>query len=303
MSGTRYYTPNQFEVDANGVPLAGAQLFFYVTGTSTPQNTYSDVNLTVPNANPVIADGNGRFGSIFLSPSPAYKVQLWSAPTVDNPTGSQIWSEDPVGPGSGNVPQATAGIIGEVRMFAGLAASVPTGWYLCFGQTKNITDFPAAYSVLGTTWGGDGVTTFGLPDFRGRTGFGVDNMGGAAANRVTSGVSGIAGTTLGASGGDQRTQSHTHTVNDPEHFHAITDPGHFHAEQIGQGSGGSFAGWSFNTSSNAVFGTTTNTETINTGIDATQTAATGITNATYGAGGSQNMPPTNMLNFIIYLGA
>ena len=41
-TGVRYYTPNPFEVDANGVPLAGAQLFFYITQTSTPLNTYQD---------------------------------------------------------------------------------------------------------------------------------------------------------------------------------------------------------------------------------------------------------------------
>lgn len=51
-----------------------------------------------------------------------------------------------------------------------------------------------------------------LPDLRGRNWIGKDDMGGSAANRVTSGTSGITGTTLGATGGDQRTHAHTHTM-------------------------------------------------------------------------------------------
>src|ERR1035437_10631403 len=133
-TGTRYWTPNQFEIDGQGVPLAGGQLFTYLTGTGTPKNTFSDVNLTTANANPVIADGNGRFGSIFLAPDAAYKIQLWTAPTVANPTGSEIWSEDPCGPAAGGAIANTAGIVGEIRAFAGLASAVPTGWYLCYGQ-------------------------------------------------------------------------------------------------------------------------------------------------------------------------
>ena len=180
------------------------------------RDTYADVGLTTPNPNPVIADANGRFGNIWLSPANAYKVQLWTAPTVDDPTGTQIWSFDPVGPASGGAPSNNAGIIGEVRAFAGPAANIPSQWYLCYGQAISRTTYASLFAVIGTTWGvGDGTTTFNVPDLRGRTLAGKDDMGGSAANRITSGTSGISGVTLGAAGGDQRAWQHTHTVNDP----------------------------------------------------------------------------------------
>lgn len=57
--------------------------------------------------------------------------------------------------------------LGEVRMFAGNFA--PMGWLFCNGQLLNISEYDALYSLLGTTYGGDGATTFALPDLRGRT--------------------------------------------------------------------------------------------------------------------------------------
>lgn len=56
--------------------------------------------------------------------------------------------------------------IGEIRLFAGLYA--PEDWALCQGQLLQINTYQALYSLLGTTYGGDGRTTFGIPDLRGR---------------------------------------------------------------------------------------------------------------------------------------
>lgn len=56
--------------------------------------------------------------------------------------------------------------IGEVRIFAGTFA--PRGWALCNGQIISIAQNTALFSLLGTTFGGDGRTTFGLPDLGGR---------------------------------------------------------------------------------------------------------------------------------------
>ncbi|MFP3388512.1 phage tail protein [Brevibacillus sp. SIMBA_040] len=56
--------------------------------------------------------------------------------------------------------------LGEIRMFAGNYA--PQGWALCNGQLLNISEYDPLYALLGTTYGGDGQTTFGLPDLRGR---------------------------------------------------------------------------------------------------------------------------------------
>ena len=57
--------------------------------------------------------------------------------------------------------------IGEIRLFGfGFA---PQGWATCDGQLLNIAQNQALYSLLGTTYGGNGTTNFNLPDFRGRT--------------------------------------------------------------------------------------------------------------------------------------
>jgi microcystin-dependent protein len=56
--------------------------------------------------------------------------------------------------------------IGEIRMFAGNFA--PRGWAKCEGQLLAISQNSALFSILGTTYGGDGRTTFALPDLRGR---------------------------------------------------------------------------------------------------------------------------------------
>lgn len=297
MAGVRYSEPNQFEVDRNGVPLAGARLFFFETGTVTPFDTWSDVGLTTPNPNPVPADANGRFGAIWLSPVQAYNVELWTATTDADPDGSQIWAQDPVGPASGGAQQAVVGIVGEMRAYAGLASAIPTGWALCFGQEVSRTDFAVAFAAMGTSWGeGDSSTTFNLPDMRGRVLAGLDNMGGSAANRITSGVAGIAGNTLGATGGDQAAQEHTHTVNDPEHNHGLTDPGHTHPDTA---FGAPFTPGAIFT---GAVGQGFPSASATTGITISS-AATGLTIDSFGAGASQNVQPTAMVNIIIYLGA
>ena len=60
--------------------------------------------------------------------------------------------------------------IGEIRMFAGNFA--PRGWAKCEGQLLAINQYNALFSILGTTYGGDGRTTFALPDLRGRVAIG-----------------------------------------------------------------------------------------------------------------------------------
>ena len=56
--------------------------------------------------------------------------------------------------------------LGEIRLFGGV--NVPTGWAFCNGQLLDISENSALYSLIGTTYGGDGNSTFGLPDLRGR---------------------------------------------------------------------------------------------------------------------------------------
>ena len=84
-----FITPVFTAVDANGETVAGAQLLFCVTGTTTAKNTFSDAALTTVNPNPVIDDFTGRFGDIFLE-SGDYKVVLKDADDA------VIWTRDPV---------------------------------------------------------------------------------------------------------------------------------------------------------------------------------------------------------------
>ncbi len=56
--------------------------------------------------------------------------------------------------------------IGEIRIFAGTFA--PVGWLPCDGRPLPISQYDALFALIGTTYGGDGQTTFALPDLRGR---------------------------------------------------------------------------------------------------------------------------------------
>src|ERR687886_264379 len=56
--------------------------------------------------------------------------------------------------------------VGEIRMFAGNFA--PAGWMFCEGQQLAISENETLFNLIGTTYGGDGQTTFNLPDLRGR---------------------------------------------------------------------------------------------------------------------------------------
>lgn len=63
------------------------------------------------------------------------------------------------------------GTIAEIRLFAGNFA--PRSWAFCQGQILSIAQNTALFSLLGTTYGGNGQTTFALPDFRGRVAVGT----------------------------------------------------------------------------------------------------------------------------------
>jgi hypothetical protein len=76
-----FWLSGQQLLDGNGKPYAAAKAFFYDTGTTTPKATYSDAGLTAINANPVIADGEGRFPDIYLVAG-RYKVDLRTSANV-----------------------------------------------------------------------------------------------------------------------------------------------------------------------------------------------------------------------------
>lgn len=95
--------------------------------------------------------------------------------------------------------------VGEIRMFAGNFA--PRGWAFCDGQLLAVSQNDALFSLLGTIYGGDGRTTFGLPDLRGRIPIHAGHGPGLSERR------------LGAKGGAEKV---TLTVNQmPSHGHPL----------------------------------------------------------------------------------
>jgi microcystin-dependent protein len=58
--------------------------------------------------------------------------------------------------------------IGEIRMFGFGTRGAPNGWQACDGSLLAIAEYDALYALIGTTYGGDGQTTFAVPDLRGR---------------------------------------------------------------------------------------------------------------------------------------
>ena len=103
--------------------------------------------------------------------------------------------------------------LAEIVMFAGNFA--PRGWAYCDGQLLPISSNSALFSLLGTTYGGDGRTTFALPDLRGRIPMGPRNGAGLSNRR------------LGEKGGAETTSDfirHTHTLSVSDKRGDDTDP-------------------------------------------------------------------------------
>ena len=73
-------------------------------------------------------------------------------------------------------------MIGVIKIFAGNFA--PQGWLFCDGSLLPISQYQALYSLLGLTYGGDGRTTFGLPDLRGRVPIGIGEAPGLAPHSL-----------------------------------------------------------------------------------------------------------------------
>src|SRR5438067_13529086 len=96
--------------------------------------------------------------------------------------------------------------VGEIRMFAGNFP--PNGWLFCDGSTLPISEFETLFQLIGTTYGGDGQSTFNIPDLRGRVP--VHQGTGSSGTTYTMGeMAGVETVTLP-------------TQQTPQHNHALT---------------------------------------------------------------------------------
>ncbi len=306
-------TPVEQYTDASGVLLVGGQLFIYAAGTTTKQNAYTDSSGATQLPNPIVLNARGEVApsatgtscGLWLDPTLAYKFVLAPASDTDPPS-APIWTVDNIVSSQSAILAALAAYeasiagvpVGGMMPYAG--ATAPSGWHLCYGQAVSRTTYSALFSVIGIAYGaGDGSTTFNLPDKRGRISVGADNMGGSAAGRVTNAVSGVDATAIGNVGGDQHAQPDTLTattslnisVSDPTHNHQQYYTGSFPGHGVPEG-GVSNATGPGNVSPDML------TALASTGITVSGSATTAVTGVL--AGASQNMPPVQVDNWIIY---
>jgi microcystin-dependent protein len=231
--------------------------------------------------------------------------------------------------------------IGMITPYAGSTA--PANWQLCYGQAISRTTYASLFAVISTAYGaGDGTTTFNLPDLRGRTVAGLDNMGGTDAGRLTT------ANTLGTTTGTETVTLTSAQSGVPAHSHANTvtnnavtsgaGTAHQHANTVtnntvstsGVGNhthyahGGAFSGSSQYTSvwnsdgalretsgAGAHDHTVTSNVTISNANESAHThsvtsnvAITNVNNsAADAASAHSNMQPTMTINYIILVGA
>ena len=116
--------------DNNGVPLAGGLIYQYQAGSSTPLTTYTTVNGTVANANPIVLDSSGRCpNEIWMQTGYSYKFILQTSNAVTLQTLDNLY---PILQNS-----STSGVIiptGLIAIWSGSTGSIPSGWTLCNGS-------------------------------------------------------------------------------------------------------------------------------------------------------------------------
>lgn len=212
------------------------------------------------------------------APAAVTTTTTFTLPDGDGSNGQVISTDGSGQLGWSTISTPEAFSSGMLMPFAGTSA--PSGWLLAYGQAVSRTTYSDLFSAIGTTYGsGNGSTTFNLPDLRGRTIAGQDDMGGTSANRLTNQSGGLNGDTLGATGG---AETHTLTTSQmPSHSHTL--------------------------GSSALLKTVTSTSGSNVGPSKASQANTsndsgfisGSTEAAGSGSAHNNVQPTIILNYII----
>lgn len=164
MSGLLMPLFRMVALDANGAVAPGAKLASYLAGTTTPAPLYTDLALTTPHENPVVADGNGVFPAMYGDRAVAYKLLLTDAADV------------PIWPAQDNVtlpPDVAPPVANSVptgAFFEYGNAAAPTGYLACVVggvvQQASQATYASLYAIIGTTYntGGETAGYFRLPN-------------------------------------------------------------------------------------------------------------------------------------------
>lgn len=164
-------------------------------------------------------------------------------------------------------------LVGYTAIPNWMSACTVAPYLLRDGSTYSTSTYPQLGAVLGSTFGGNGITTFGVPDSRASIDLPLDT-GAATSARITAAVAGFSGATMGARGGTQLFYAHSHGVSDPGHSHVNV-----------------FYLWSTVNVSSSATGYTNNSSAASSNVTS-NSSVTGISINTAGSGSSQNVQPS-----------
>lgn len=147
--------------DNTGLPLNGGLIYTYQAGSTTPLATYTDVNGTIANSNPIVLDSSGRPpNEVWLTYGFFYKFVVKTSAGVTLGTYDNIYGII----GVLNTSTGTTIPTGMISLWYGSIGSVPLGWYLCDGtngtpdlRDKFIVGAGSAYSVAATGGSTDAI--------------------------------------------------------------------------------------------------------------------------------------------------
>ena len=194
----------------------------------------------------------------------------------------------------------TAIPVGVINPYGG--SSAPTGWLLCYGQAVSRTTYAALFAVLSTTYntGGEAGTDFRLPDLRGRTVAGIDNMGGVDAVRLD--IANSSGTVVGSQYvtlTSAEMPSHTHTQDAHSHSGTATEPATTSFMRVVAAVGTNLEANHMAGRGSASHADYTNATMPQHSHNLSINSNTAINQNTGGGGSHNNMQPTMVLNYII----
>lgn len=147
--------------DNTGLPLNGGLIYTYQAGSTTPLATYTDINGTIANSNPIVLDSSGRPpNEVWLTYGFFYKFVVKTSAGVTLGTYDNIYGII----GVANTSTGTTIPTGMISLWYGSIGSVPLGWYLCDGtngtpdlRDKFVVGAGSTYSVAATGGSTDAI--------------------------------------------------------------------------------------------------------------------------------------------------